>query len=275
MAHVGPGDHRDREITETFGQDVLDQFRGAAAGERPGHDAGHAVQVAGTAQLGEHPVQAVLLLVDVLEQQDAAAGRPGRAGTQGGREQAQRAAHRDSAGHAGHQRHRFRVLDHGRLLRAHQRAQQRPERVVRRGLPDRGHRTEQRRPAEPDRHRLEHGRHIGVASQHLGRHPGQARPVHRLQGALRARAAAGEQDAGDARIGQRGPQVTGPHRVVTGQVGPHRAGVVRGRVGHRVKSGEAQRVQAGRQGHGIGRAADADHRAGWSPAGASLVTTAG
>jgi len=82
VPHVGPGDHGDPDGAETFGQHVLDQLGGTAVGEGPRHDAGHPVEVARTAQLGQHPVDAVVLLVDVLEQQDAAARRAGRAGGQ-------------------------------------------------------------------------------------------------------------------------------------------------------------------------------------------------
>ena len=73
VTHVGPGDHGHLERAEAFGQDVLDRLRRPAAGEGPGHDAGHPVEITRTPQLGQHPVDAVVLLVDVLEQQDAAA----------------------------------------------------------------------------------------------------------------------------------------------------------------------------------------------------------
>ena len=62
-------------LLEVFGEDVRDHFRRTAAGERAGHDPGHPVQVARTARLGQHPVDPVVLLVDILDQQDAAAGR--------------------------------------------------------------------------------------------------------------------------------------------------------------------------------------------------------
>ena len=234
-------------------------LRRAAVGEGAGHDAGHPVEIARTPQLGQHPVDAVVLLADVLEQQDAAAGGPGRAGAQRGHQQAQRAAGGDAAGRAGDHGDGLRIPDHGSLLGPHQGAEQGAERVMRRALPDGDHGAEDRRPAQPDRHRFQHRGDIGVAGYDLGRDPGEAVPVHRLQGALRAVAAAGEHDPGDARVGERGPQVPGPHRVVAGQVAAHGAGVVRGRVGHRVQAGEPQRVQAGRQRAGIDRAADVEH----------------
>ena len=160
-------------IAEAFGQDVLDRLRRPASGEGAGHDPGHPVEVTRTPQLGQHPVDAVVLLVDVLEQQDAAARRAGRAGGQRGGKQAQRAAGGDAASRAGDHGDGPRIPDHGGLFRPHQGAQQGAERVVRRALPDGDHRPEYRRPAELDRHRLEHRRHVRVAGQHLRRHPGR------------------------------------------------------------------------------------------------------
>jgi hypothetical protein len=76
VADVRPRDHRHSQAAEALGEDLLDHGGIAAADERSGHDPGHAVQVSGAAQLGEHPVHPVVLLVLVLHEQDAAPGRP-------------------------------------------------------------------------------------------------------------------------------------------------------------------------------------------------------
>ena len=122
------------------------------------------------------------------------------------------------------------------------------------------HRAEQRGPAEPGGHRLQDGGDVGVAGQDLGRQAGQLSPVGSGDGALRAGAAAGEDDPGDGRIQQRGAQVAGPQRVVPGQVAAHAARVARGAENDRVQPGEPQRVQPDGEFGLRGGAADGQHR---------------
>jgi len=223
VADVRPGDHRHPETAEPLGQDLLDGRWFAAAGERPGHDPGDAVQVAGPAQLREHAVQPVLGLVLFLDEQDAAPGRPRRVGAERRRQQRQVAAERHAARGSARQPRGHRVADLGGLLRVHQRSEHRAERVVDGRAGRHEVRAQQRGPAELAGHRLEHGRHVRVAGQHLRRQPGEAVPVHGLQGALRTGAADGEDDARDGGVAQCGPQIGRAHPVVPGQVAAHAA----------------------------------------------------
>ena len=76
VTDVGPGDHRHAEVGETLGQDRLDAGSRTAVREGAGDDTGHTVQVTRTPQLSQHPVDPVVLFVDVFDQHDPAAGRP-------------------------------------------------------------------------------------------------------------------------------------------------------------------------------------------------------
>jgi len=260
VAGVRPRDQRHAEVAEPFEQDRLDRGRLAAAGERAGDDPGHAVQIAGAAQLGEHPVDPVLLLVHVFEQQDPAAGRPGGAGADRRGEQGQVPAQGEAPGRPADQRHRVGVGDRRRFPGTHQCPEQGGERVVHGGARGGDHRAVQRRPAEPGRDGLQDRRHVRVAREHLRRQRGQAVPVQSGQGALGTVAAAGEHEPGDGRIGQGRPQVAGAQRVVAGQVAAQAAAVRGARVQHRFQAGEPQDVQADAQLRLVHGAADGQDR---------------
>src|SRR5580658_9778444 len=76
VTDVRPGDHRHSEISKPLEQDLLNEFGRAAVNERPGHNPGDSVEIPGATQLSEHPVKPELLLVNVLDQQNAAFGGP-------------------------------------------------------------------------------------------------------------------------------------------------------------------------------------------------------
>jgi len=87
VAHRRTGHHRHAERPEPFAQDLVDGVVARPGlGKRTRDHPAHVVEPAGPQQLGQHPVDSVRLLADVLEQDDAAPRRTRLAGADAGGE---------------------------------------------------------------------------------------------------------------------------------------------------------------------------------------------
>jgi hypothetical protein len=195
------------------------RVRAVGATEAADQQAGDAVQHAGEAQLGQHAVDAVGLLADVLDEQQRAVdlGQEGRA--QQGAEHCEVAADEPPAGAAAAAERMRRGAAH-RVADAPAARQALEQRVrVGRGAGQApvagGHRRVQRRDAGLGAQRMQHGQ-VAVADQQLARVRQQA-GVEVVQQPDAARAAAQCQHGVEARLGEGGMHVGQAHRVGRGE----------------------------------------------------------
>ena len=182
------------------------------------HDPAHPVEPPGAEQLGEHPVEPVELLADVLEHRDRLGGRSefrvptsqaSSATLPPTSTPAARPRRRASHRRRGERRARRRVEEH--------RAEVRPRLVVA-GAEMVDHRPVDRGEAEPGGERLVQGGDVGEPDEHLGTRGGERVPVQQVDHPLHAVPAACAEHRLHLGVAPGPHQVVGAGGVVGGEV---------------------------------------------------------
>ena len=76
VSEVRPGDHRDPEVAESVGDDLMDALAFSAFHEGSADHRGRVAELAAPPQLGEHDVDPGVVLGDVLDQHDPTRRHP-------------------------------------------------------------------------------------------------------------------------------------------------------------------------------------------------------